>query len=271
MTGAASTYPILLWLAVIAQCFTFSMFSVFGKRGGLIGFAGLLLMTLTMHSPLAPHEVLLHSAATLGGALFYLGWSLAFSRLFWLREERQAMSVALFATADYMAARASFYDENADLDDAYRTLIQRQSAMTEKHQAARDMVLRALPRGGGFSRRRPGHAVEHVRRHAAAARYAGRHPYRLRLAAPHTLAGHDALVFMRDALVKMSLELNRVASGRLRAATRRNTASSAKAELRAIEYEIEQLGQRGRVSANRMLALTVQVLRRLQQRRAHRR
>ena len=31
------------------------------------------------------------------------------------------MSVALFATADYMAARASFYDENADLDDAYRT------------------------------------------------------------------------------------------------------------------------------------------------------
>lgn len=116
LTGAASTYPILLWLAVIAQCFTFSIFSVFGKRGGLIGFAGLLLMTLTMHSPLAPHEVLLHSAATLGGALFYLGWSLAFSRLFWLREERQAMSVALFATADYMAARASFYDENADLD-----------------------------------------------------------------------------------------------------------------------------------------------------------
>ena len=53
LTGAASTYPILLWLAVIAQCFTFSMFSVFGKRGGLIGFAGLLLMTLTMHSPLA--------------------------------------------------------------------------------------------------------------------------------------------------------------------------------------------------------------------------
>ncbi|ETH97005.1 FUSC-like inner membrane protein YccS domain protein [Bordetella pertussis STO1-CHOC-0021] len=40
--------------------------------------------------------------------------------------------------------------ESSHLDDAYRTLIQRQSAMTEKHQAARDMVLRALPRGGGF-------------------------------------------------------------------------------------------------------------------------
>lgn len=262
LTGAASTYPILLWLAVIAQCFTFSMFSVFGKRGGLIGFAGLLLMTLTMHSPLAPHEVLLHSAATLGGALFYLGWSLAFSRLFWLREERQAMSVALFATADYMAARASFYDENADLDDAYRTLIQRQSAMTEKHQAARDMVLRALPRGGGF---------REDDRIMLWNMFVDMLQLLDTLVATHTdyaslrrtLAGHDALVFMRDALVKMSLELNRVA---LDVSRGRKTQyrSSAKAELRAIEYEIEQLKQQGLGEREpEMLALTVQVLRRL--------
>src|SRR3546814_15606681 len=56
ITGAASTYPLLLWLAVIGQCFVFSMFSVFGKRGGLIGFAGMLIMTLTLHSPLAPTQ-----------------------------------------------------------------------------------------------------------------------------------------------------------------------------------------------------------------------
>ena len=49
ITGLASTHPVLIWLAVIAQCFVFSMFTVFGKRGGLIGFAALLLMTLTMH------------------------------------------------------------------------------------------------------------------------------------------------------------------------------------------------------------------------------
>ena len=143
ITGLASTHPVLIWLAVIAQCFVFSMFTVFGKRGGLIGFAALLLMTLTMHSPLEPDQVLAHAAATLGGALFYVAFSLGFSRLFWLREEQQAMSVALFATADYVAARAAFYDATSDLDDAYRALIQSQSVMTEKHQAARDMVLRA--------------------------------------------------------------------------------------------------------------------------------
>ena len=58
------------------------------------------------------------------------------------------MSVALFA-ADYMAARASSRRERRP-GRRLPHLIQRQSAMTEKHQAARDMVLRALPRGGGF-------------------------------------------------------------------------------------------------------------------------
>src|SRR5690606_13161250 len=105
--------------------------------------------TMTMHSPMAPSALLPHVLATSGGALFYLAFSLIFSRLFWLREERQAMSVALFATADYMAARSRFYDETNDLDDTYRALIRYQAVMTEKHQAARDIVLRTLPRGSG--------------------------------------------------------------------------------------------------------------------------
>ncbi|MDH1522414.1 MULTISPECIES: FUSC family protein [Achromobacter] len=262
ITGLASTHPVLIWLVVIAQCFVYSMFTVFGKRGGLIGFAGLLLMTLTMHSPLAPHEVLSHAAATLGGALFYVVFSLGFSRLFWLREEQQAMSVALFATADYVAARANFYDEASDLDEAYRNLIQRQSVMTEKHQAARDMVLRALPRGKGLGDRQ---------RVMIWNMFVDMLQLLDTLVATHTdyaalrrtLAGNDCLIFMRDALVKMSLELNRIALDVSRG-RKVQYRSSAKAELRAIEYEIEQLKQQGLGERDpEMLALIVQVLRRL--------
>lgn len=262
ITGLASTNPILIWLVVIAQCFVYSMFTVFGKRGGLIGFAGLLLMTLTMHSPLQPHEVFAHAVATLGGALFYVVFSLGFSRLFWLREEQQAMSVALFATADYVAARAAFYDETADLDEAYRTLIQRQSVMTEKHQAARDMVLRALPRGKGVGDRQ---------RVMIWNMFVDMLQLLDTLVATHTdyaalrrtLAGNDCLMFMRDALVKMSLELNRIALDVSRG-RQVQYRSSARAELRAIEYEIEQLKQQGLGEREpEMLALIIQVLRRL--------
>ncbi|OZI52663.1 FUSC family protein [Bordetella genomosp. 4] len=262
LTGAASTYPVLLWLAIIGQCFIFSMFSVFGKRGGLIGFGGLLIMTLTMHSPMTPSQVLPHALATLGGALFYLAFSLAFSRVFWLREERQAMSVALFATADYMAARSRFYDETTDLDDIYRELIQSQSVMTEKHQSARDIVLRTLPRGRGYG---------DSERVMLWNMFVNMLQLLDTLVASHTdyaslrrvLAGHDCLLFMRDALVKMSLELNRIALdvSRGRAVQYR---SSPKAELRAIEYEIEQFKQQGMSEREpETLALIVQVLRRL--------
>jgi len=262
ITGAASTYPLLLWLAVIGQCFLFSMFSVFGKRGGLIGFAGLLIMTLTMHSPLAPSQVLAHSAATLGGALFYLVFSLGFSRVFWLREERQAMSVALFATADYMAARSRFYDETTDLDDSYRALIQSQSVMTEKHQAARDIVLRTLPRGHGYRDRE---------RVMLWNMFVDMLQLLDTLVATHTdyaslrraLAGHDCLMFMRDALAKMALEVNRIALDVSRGKPVQYRGST-KAELRAIEYEIEQFKHQGMGEREpEMLALIVQVLRRL--------
>ncbi|WP_459617438.1 FUSC family protein [Bordetella sp. 2513F-2] len=263
LTGLASTFPVLLWLVVILQCFAFSMLSVFGKRGGLIGFAALLLMTLTMHTPMAPDEVLRHAGASLGGSLFYLAFSLGFSRLFRLREERQALSVGLFATADYMATRASFYDEASDLDDTYRQLIQRQAIMTDKHQTARDMVLRELPRGGGGQRDAARVMLWNM--------FIDMLQLLDTLVATHTdyatlrraLAGHDALIFMRDALVKMSLELNRIA---LDVSRGRQTQyrSSAKAELRAIEYEIEQIRQGGLADREpEVVALMVQVLRRL--------
>ncbi len=262
ITGLASTYPLLLWFVVIGQCFLFSMFTVFGKRGGLIGFAGLLLMTLTMHTPMAPDQVLWHSLATLGGSLFYFYFSLCFRHLFWLREERQALSVALFATADYMASRASFYDENADLEESYRTLMQRQSAMTDNHQAARDLVLRALPQGKGY---RENDRIMLWNMFVDMLQLLDT------LVATHTdyaslrraLTGNDALVFMRDALVKMSLELNRIALDLSRGRPTQYR-SSAKAELRAIEYEIEQLKQQGLGEREpEILALLIQVLRRL--------
>ncbi|MVW77753.1 FUSC family protein [Bordetella sp. 02P26C-1] len=262
ITGAASMHPFLLWLAIIGQSFFFSMFSVFGKRGGLIGFGGLLIMTLTMHSAIDPEQIWMHVGATLGGAMFYLAFSIAFSRLLWLREERQAMSVALFATADYMAARSRFYDEAEDLDESYRRLIRAQSVMTEKHQAARDIVLRALPRGRGYG---------DSERVMLWNMFVNMLQLLDTLVASHTdyaslrraLAGHDCLMFMRDALAKMSVEINRIAFdvSRGRATQYR---SSVKAELRAIEYEVEQFKQQGMAEREpETLALIVQVLRRL--------
>ena len=103
------------------------MFTVFGKRGGLIGFAALLLMTLTMHSPLEPDQVLAHAAATLGRAVLR-GVQPGFRACSGCARNSRPCR---WRCSPPPTTRARFYDATADLDDAYRALIQSQSIMTE--------------------------------------------------------------------------------------------------------------------------------------------
>src|SRR3546814_7506885 len=80
LTGLASSHSLLIWLVVPSLCFLFSMFTVFGKQGGLLGFACLLIMTLTMRVPLDPHEVLLHTLYSFLGGAFYFVFSFVADR-----------------------------------------------------------------------------------------------------------------------------------------------------------------------------------------------
>lgn len=262
ITGLSTTHPLALWIAVPLLCFGFSMFTVFGKQGGLLGYACLLLMTLTMRTPMAVHEALLHTTWSFMGGLYYFAFSYALHRLLWHRENLQALSVALFATADYIRVRSTFYDMDEDLEESYRTLISRQADMTEKHQATRDLILRELPRGRASSR--------HLRTAmlnvfidmvalldsmiATQTDYAT-----LRRELPDS----DILLFSRDALYKMSRNVERIA---LDIARNRQTPRriSIKAELRAMEYELEKYKRAGLAEAKpEVYALLVQVLRRL--------
>ncbi len=262
ITGLATSHPVLIWLTVIGLTFFFSMFSAYGKKGGLIGFACLLLMTVTMHAPLTSEEVWIHSLFSLGGGLFYTLFSYGLSRMLDLREQEQALSVALFATADYVACRGRMYDTNNDLDQCYRNLIFKQSDMIDKHQAARDMVLRGM---------RDSHRIQDPRRVMIWNLFIDMLGILDTLVATHTdyallrqkLDGADAMVFMRDAIYKMSLDLERIALAVSRERTVKSI-NSAKAELRALEFEIEQYRAQGfETREPDAFLLCVQILRRL--------
>lgn len=262
ITGLAGSHPLLIWFAVIGQCFFFSMLSVYGKKGGQIGFACLLLMTVTMHSPLSTDEVWLHTLTSFGGGLFYAVFSYLISRIMLMREKEQALSIALFATADYIARRANMYNLDSDLDTSYRALITCQSDMTEKHQAARDMVLRGL--STETTNKDPRRImlwnlfVEMIA--ILDTLVATRTDYALLRRA---LENSDALLFMRDALYKMSLEIERIA---LAVSEDRPVKgrSSVKAELRALEFEVQLMQQNGQAENEPdIYRLCVEILRRL--------
>jgi uncharacterized membrane protein YccC len=263
ITGLATDHAALIWLLVPTLCFVFSMFTVFGKQGGLLGFACLLMMTLTMRTPLTPQDVLQHTAYSFLGGVFYLSYSFVLHRLFWHREEQQALSVALFATADYITARSRFYDVIGDLDESYRLLIHAQAAMTDAHQAARDMVLRELPRGrpGRGERLRLSSLNIFIDMVALLDSLVATHTdyATLRRALPES----DTLLFARDALSKLALNVSLIA---LNVARNRHTRerNSVKAELRALEYELENFRRDGLNDTEpETYALLVQILRRL--------
>ncbi|NLY27512.1 MAG: FUSC family protein [Alcaligenaceae bacterium] len=263
LTGLASSSTFAILLLVPVLCFFFSMFTVFGKQGGLLGFACLLVMTLTMRIPLAPADVLVHTTYSLMGGLFYFAFSYATHRILWHREDQQTLSVALFATADYVNARALFYDINTDMDANYRQLIRAQSAMTEAHQSARDTVLRELPRGDQRRSDRLRAASLNVFIDMVAlldTLVATQTDYAtLRRRLPES----DTLVFARDALRKLAANLSQIALNIARDKRIRER-HSAKAELRAFEFELENFRRDGlQADEPEVYALLVQILRRL--------
>ncbi|MAK56817.1 MAG: hypothetical protein CML17_13410 [Pusillimonas sp.] len=262
VTGLSTTHPVLLWFVIPALCFIFSMFTVYGRQGGLMGFACLFIMTLTMRQPMETHEVLIHSLSSFGGGLFYFVFSAIVHRIFWHREERQALSVALFSTADYIEARSRLYDVNHDLEESYRQLMRTQSAMTDSQQAARNTVLRELPTGQSRSDQQRYTALNIFIDMVALldTLVATQTDY---ATLQRTLANSDVLIFARDALRKLANNTRQIALdvARNKPVTER---SSVKAEIRAIEYELELYRQNGFAQGNaEVYTLLVQVLRRL--------
>jgi uncharacterized membrane protein YccC len=262
LTGLAIGHPGWLLLAVVGQTFFFSMFAAYGKRGGIIGLSCLVLTVVTMHADLTPEKVLLYAATTLGGATIYIVFSVLASRSTQVREQEQSLSVALLATADYVAARAEMYDAYGSIDDQYRKLIATQSAMSDQHQSARDMILRRMNKDMlDQSPRRTMVWNVFIDMINMLDMLVGTHTDYTLL--QRTLGQSDTLIFMRDALLKMSLELERIALAvtREKHLMRRN---SVKAELRALEYDIEVMKRQGFASENpEVYSLCVQILRRL--------
>lgn len=262
ITGMAHQHALWLVIVVVAQTFLFSMFAVFGRRGSIIGLSCLLLAVVTMHADLSHDQVLNYTATTAIGAVVYILFSILTSKPLQVREQEQSLSVALLATADYVAARAEMYDTETNIDEHYRRLIATQSSMTEQHQSARDMILRSMDQARlARSPRRMMIWNVFIDMVSMLDQIVGTHTDYTLL--QRTLKQADTLIFMRDALLKMSLELQRIALAitREKRVMRRN---SVKAELRALEYDIEVMKRQGFATEHpEAYSLCVQILRRL--------
>jgi uncharacterized membrane protein YccC len=239
-TGIASANAVTLWLTVVPLTFVLSLVVVYGNRWPQISFATLFMMIVTLEEHFTPMQALINASWILLGGLWYTYWATFVSRLLVYRIERQALAESVFRCAEYLLARSAFYDLDANLDECYRKLIENQIAAVERQDAARDIVLRNLPklRSGKLDARRVmlfNLFINVVDLHEM---FVGAHTdYPL---VRNTFGGQDILIFYRDLMRKTALDLEDIGLAVLQNRPAR-ARINVKAELRAIEYELDQM------------------------------
>ncbi|REE19515.1 putative membrane protein YccC [Paraburkholderia sp. BL27I4N3] len=237
-TGLATVNAVALWCTVVPLTFLLSLIVVYGNRWPQISFATLFMMIMTLEEHFTPMQALVNASWILVGGLWYTYWSTFVSRWMMHRIEQQALAESVFACADYLLARAEFYDLDNDLDECYRNLVDKQITAVERQDAARDIVLRNLPRfkSGKLEPRRAmlfNLFINTVDLHEL---FVGAHTdYPL---VRTTFGGSDLLVFYRDLIRKAAADLEEIGLAVLQNQAPRGRVN-VKAELRAIEFEIE--------------------------------
>ena len=244
LTGIATAHVFTLWLTVVPLTFVLSLIVVYGNRWPQISFATLFMMIVTLEEHFTPMQALVNASWILLGGLWYTYWATLISHWLVYRIEQQALAESIFSCAEYLMARADFYDPEADLDECYRKLIEKQIAAVERQDAARDIVLRNLPKlkKGKLQPRRArlfNLFINVVDLHEF---FVGAHTdYPL---VRSTFGGSDLLIFYRDLMRKAATDLEEIGLAVLQNEPARSTIS-VKAELRAIEYELELMRKHG--------------------------
>lgn len=131
---------ILLGLLILLLCMIFALFTVFGKRWSLLGTMALILMTFVQG--LKPANPLLFSLYIVSGGVCYYIISLVQTRLWPLSSVRHALGECILSTAEFLRAKAAFYQPESNLQDNYLNIIKLHNKVSEKQEQVRDLLLR---------------------------------------------------------------------------------------------------------------------------------
>lgn len=243
IAGLASANPLSLWLTVVLLTFPVSLLVVCGAKGPQISFATLYAMVICLEAHFTPWQALVNAAWLLAGSLWYTYWSFFVSRWQTERIERQAIADAIFSAADYLHARARFYDLSTDVEDNYRNLITQQIAAIERQDAARDVVLRNLPRNRRAAADRERRVLFNLFLNCVDLHdtIVGSHTDYALLR--NTFGESDLMQFFHDLVDRAARDLQAIG---LKVLQKRPLPARipARAELRAIEHEIERMRRR---------------------------
>ncbi|SFW26348.1 FUSC family protein [Chitinophaga sancti] len=144
-TSLIMAYPVLMAFGILVCCFMSAMLLVYGNRGGNIGIGCMLVMVSILGEKAVPvHEAFLHSFYILLGAVWYGLLSLLLWQIRPYLSVQQMLSECITETAEYLLARAHFYDPDAGdkIEKIHKDVFAQQVVVNEKQEAVRELLLK---------------------------------------------------------------------------------------------------------------------------------
>ena len=142
LVALLAPHPVALGFAVMAVAFVAMLTMAWGPRAGPVSFAPILALVFSMAVPYGSHSTLALVGYTTGGAVAYIGWSVATGALLQRRYRRLALVAALRAAANLLRSRAGLLHAAGEGRGDRTTLgrwIADEAALAERLQAARDL------------------------------------------------------------------------------------------------------------------------------------
>jgi uncharacterized membrane protein (TIGR01666 family) len=122
----ASVNGLLLGLVLAICGFVFSMLTVYGARSSSVGIAAMLIMVLSLQTPLQGKDIWINAGYTLAGGVWYMLYSLLLYRLRPYKFIQQVLADYIAEIATYLKLRGAFYDYQPDYEKVNEQLLQQQ-------------------------------------------------------------------------------------------------------------------------------------------------
>ncbi len=228
--GALRGHLMWTFLALLIIIFFSTLLGALGKKIGSIGFSFIFMALISTQSTLA---FPVHLGLSLFGGVSYAVYSLIVAAKVEKRMMEQMVSDVYFATAHYMRHLSACYRQNNDLDMAFSELIQSQSQLLEAQQNARELIYRSDLSLSPSSIKITNQLLLLIEMHERMM-----YPQQDFRLLRETFCQSDIQIFFRDLLSKAGQNLEEIALDIL-GASQMNKRFGFKAELRALEYEIE--------------------------------
>ncbi len=143
LVGYVSTTPLLIAIVIAVLCFVLTIIGIYGSRINTIGFAGLIIMVLSLDAEREGISILYNGLYLLAGSVWYMALTLTLFRMRPYRIIQQALGDYIISIGDYLHVRSYFYSHRLNYTRTYKKLMAMQLSIQETQEMLREMIFKS--------------------------------------------------------------------------------------------------------------------------------